>query len=130
MPIEVKYDVHRKILDISVSGKPDIIELASTLETITHSIDYPPKTNTIWDLRKADLLNVDADMIKQIIEVGTHFIKQRAKIKTALVAAGGLQLAFSRAIQVHAERIIPQEIMYFSDYSDAEQFVLEDPLTE
>ena len=124
MPIEVKYDDQRKILDIHVSGKPTLSEVTSTLETITSSKDYPPDTGAIWDIRQADLSSFEPELIGKLIELRSQF-KQRVRLKSVFIATTSLQLAFSRAIILHAERKIPQEAMVFKEYSEGEKFILE-----
>ena len=44
MTIETKYDQNRKVLDVLVSGIPDLDELSSVLEKIINSGDYHPET--------------------------------------------------------------------------------------
>ena len=125
MPIEIRYDQHRRMLSIAILGTSDFDEYASTLETITSSNDYPPNVRTLWDLRKADFSFVNFTSVKKIVGIRERF-KNRDNCKVALVASSNLQYGLCRMFQMLLDGRLPHELAVFREYDEGEKWLLEE----
>ncbi len=123
MSVEIKYDQNGFMLRIGVSGPVSYDEFTSTMEIILNSRDYPPNINILWDLRKADLSQVNYDFWENIIRYRRQF-PQRNNCRSAMIVDSDYQYGITRMFQNQAGDRIPQEFMVFRDLKEGEAWLL------
>ncbi len=122
MPVELYYDKKKDALFGIMRGLITIEENENALNTIMKSDQYPPDIRTLWDVREQDFTNIDADFEMRLIELRKKY-PERGNARMALVVSTDLGFGMSRMYQ-NLSANLPQNIMVFRDYADAEKWLL------
>ena len=123
MSVDINYDGNRKVLCITVSGISDPDELTAVLDTITNSDDYPPDTNAIWDIRKADIANANYQLICELVKIRSRF-KKRNNCRAALIVSSNVQYGLSRMFEILSDGKIKHQFKVFRNYDEGEKWLL------
>ena len=124
MPIEIHYDKEKDTLYGNMLGHVTLEEFEKILKMILLSDEFSPDTKTLWDLRKQDFRNIDTDFEMQLIDIRKKYAK-RGNALLAFVVSDDLGFGMSRMYQILSDKL-PQHIMVFREYSEAEEWLLGD----
>lgn len=124
MPINYRYDAEKDAIYATIEGKFTYEEFQLTLAKITETESFAPNTRILWDLRNMDFSIIDWDFSKQLVDIRA-MIPKRANTRAALVANKTIDYGITE-MHVFQSTKLPQEIMVFSDFDEAEQWLLEE----
>jgi hypothetical protein len=124
MPIKLEYDQNKKILIVAVIGQVTLQEIASALEKIVSSGEYPLNVDALWDLRQADFKSADANLLRSIVELREQH-PERANFRLALIAPDDLSYGMMRMYEMLSEWKLSRNLMVFRNYAAGEQWILQ-----
>lgn len=122
MPIHFKYNNNNNVLYGSIEGQLSIDEVRLMMEQLVVSRDFSSDVRALWDLRKLNFSNIDANFERQLIILRQSF-PERGKAKIALVSNVDLSFGMRKMYEMLADDM-HQHMKVFSDYSDAENWIL------
>jgi hypothetical protein len=122
MPIDLHYNKNKDILYGKMLGHVTVEEVEEILKKILQSDEFSPDTGTLWDLREQDFTKIDTDFEMRLINIRKKHSK-RGNARLAFVVSDDLGFGMSRMYQNLSEKL-PQHIMVFRDYSEAEEWLL------
>ena len=91
---------------------------------IVNSEEYPPDTNTLWDLRNFDFSTIDAETQRQWVDLRKKH-PERGKAKMAIVVDSDMNFGKSRMYEMWSSEL-PQRMRVFRDYPEALAWLLND----
>ena len=130
MAFAFRYDKTKKILYVTVRGKFTLAELFETAPDILTSTEFPPDSNTLWDLREIDLDGFDAQFMKQIVEARKQ-LPERGNAHLALIVHGDLAFGMLRMYEMISDKDatgLRQEMRVFRDFTQGEQWLLDNSI--
>ena len=126
MAIDLRFDMNKSILYVFVTGSITIHEFQDTMERMTHSKEFPPHVNALWDLRELDLAAVDAGFWRGIIHVRKQF-PERGNARLAHVVKDDLGFGMLRMYENLSDSDpggLEQRIMVFRSIGEAENWLM------
>lgn len=129
MAFEFQYDKTKKILCVTVRGKFTLAELFDVASDILTSTEFPPNSNTLWDLRAMNLEGFDSQLMKRFVEARKQ-LPERGNAHLALVVSGDLAFGMFRMYEMLSDTEatgLQQQIRVFRDYAEGEHWLLGDP---
>lgn len=126
MSLDISYKSEKDFLKISVKGQLLPEEFQMAMEKITQSDQYPPNTNTIWDMRDLDSKTVDPNLLENFIKIRKQY-PVRDTARQAFVANEDLAFGSMRMYEIVSsldKSDLPENIMVFRSYSEAEIWLL------
>jgi len=126
MPSALRYDHDKKILFVTVTGAFPLDEFRAVMEQITHSDEYPPDTDALWDLREMELQSVESAFFRGVIAVRKQF-PQRGTARMAHIVSGDFAYGMLRMYEILSETDrdnLPQGIMVFKSCAEGEAWLL------
>lgn len=124
MAVHCEYNSDKKILECVIEEKLTIDVFRSTLNMIVNSEEYPPDTNTLWDLRNFDFSTIDAETQRQWVDLRKKH-PERGKAKMAIVVDSDMNFGKSRMYEMWSSEL-PQRMRVFRDYPEALAWLLND----
>lgn len=124
MPIHFEYNRENDILYGSFEGDITLQEIRTALDNISHSDDFSPDVRALWDISKLDFTNVDSQFAEKIINMRKN-TPSRTQTKIAIFAGSDLAFGMSRMYKTLSDGM-PQHIMVFRSYAEAEKWLLGD----
>jgi len=127
MPTDLRFDGEKGILVVTVRGSLTLEEFRTTLEEITHSDQYPPDIDTLWDFQAMDFQAMDSDFFRHIISIRKHY-PERGIARAAHIVAGDFAFGMLRMHEIlsDADRVgLPQSMKVSKSFSEGEQWLLD-----
>ena len=122
MPVHFKYNNNNNVLYGSIEGQLTIDEVRLMMEELVVSKDFASDVRALWDLRKLNFTNIDANFERQLILLRKSF-PERGKAKIALVSNVDLSFGMRKMYEMLADDI-HQNMKVFSNFTDAENWIL------
>jgi hypothetical protein len=123
MPFALSYDPRKAIARVAIVGRllPDEFQVA--LDRLTTSTEHAPDVDTIWDLRGADFLAADAELLRRIVALAQTY-PARHGCRSALLVAGDLAFGMCRMFTLMADGVVPQQLNVCRDLAEAEAWIV------
>lgn len=126
MNAELRYNKDKKILYCVFNESFTLEDYESVFHAITHSEEYPPDVNTLWDVGKINFTDINEDYMKRLISI-RHKFPERGRSKVAIITSGDLGFGLGRMYGVFSEfEGMPQNIHIFRKRDDGEKWLLSD----
>lgn len=123
MPPKLQYDAEKNILKITVHGSLSFEEFNGIGQEIANSTEYPPDTNALWDLRKADFSNINSSTLNQYLYHASKF-RERGSAKVAFIIGDEASFGLMRMYEMLSDSKLAQLMRVFRDYEKGENWLL------
>lgn len=124
MPVHFKYNNDNNVLYGSIEGQLSMDEVRLMMEQLVVSKDFASDVRALWDLRKLNFTNIDANFERQLILLRQSF-PEREKAKIALVSNVDLSFGMKKMYEMLADDM-HQNMKVFSNFTDAENWILDE----
>ena len=113
------------ILYATVKEQLTPAELSSVLEKITSAKGYPKNVPTLWEMRGFDFNSLDRELEMRFIEARKRY-PERSETKLAIIVSSDFAYGMFRMYELLSiSQDLPQQIMGFRNYDEAEKWLLE-----
>ncbi len=119
MRFEIEVDKDNQLRITTIAGKLTFDYLKSKLEEIYGDPELVDLSNSLWDMRKADVSSFTSSDINQLSKIIADNWGKDSKNKTAIVAEKSFVFGIARMLQMELEFKSPVKLMIFHDYDDA-----------
>jgi hypothetical protein len=127
MSFESHYDRTKQILYCTVRGAYTMETFYATVPSIAQSTEFPPDSDTLWDLRQLIFDGLNADFMKQLVAARKAFPERRGA-RLALIVEGDLAFGLTRMYEMISDAEaaeLQQQMRAFRSLAAGEQWLLE-----
>jgi len=122
MPVELRYDREKEVLCVAVKGPLTPEEFEGALKDIIRSDQFPPDIRSLWDMREADLKDIDRGIEERLINIRKEY-PERGSARVAVVVVNDRDFGMSRMYQSLSEDL-SRPMQVFRSYTEAEDWLL------